>query len=589
MKKSDPNNNMKSAMKIGVGINARATPSLVGVGLLLLLSLSTAVNAQQQQVPSSVHAQQQQAGVGNVITNFQTDTWLYDENHKLKSFHLVYPLGCDSSSIVGFDMNKPWYGYQHHAVTGDALQTVFGPSFMNSNKEGKQCEFACLERGVDKSVAGHTMPYLKYSSNGDGQDFKSWYEGNCHKAEVCLINYYIKDEKLDIEWYNPRSNQHQAHNSIGYGERQTLCFDSYLGHRFRIKHGDNIVDEFTVEYNMAKAFGESPPSADSSRMSTKEKVVKQVEQTLQVEWNRQNKVKRTFSSLGFAKGKLPPDVFASMGSFYYNNRLNQVREEWGGKGVYVNWWESNVSFIQIPWALKGRWQIRLSDMVSEWAQVEVEQTVMYGLRQYEDGARLLSHVDRTATHAVSLIVNVAQGGLVQPWPVEVFDHAGRLHEVLMDPGDVVYYESAKNLHSRNRPLVGNGNAIYVNLFTHYRPKADGDKWFTVETPDDVPSPLMSDDIQGECRLETQWGATAQTPTGQLGVVQQVQCDDPRLGPYVSPTFFEVHGVKDLLEWWHRTSPDYVPEPEVVDDNAATVHGDASNGGGGNDEDGNAEL
>jgi hypothetical protein len=50
--------------------------------------------------------------------------------------------------------------------------------------------------------------------------------------------------------------------------------------------------------------------------------------------------------------------------------------------------------IQVPWSLKDAWQKRLSNLVSEWAGVPVEQTVMYGMRQYEDGARLLTHVDR---------------------------------------------------------------------------------------------------------------------------------------------------------------------------------------------------
>jgi hypothetical protein len=31
-------------------------------------------------------------------------------------------------------------------------------------------------------------------------------------------------------------------------------------------------------------------------------------------------------------------------------------------------------------------------------------------------------------------VNIAQGNLSQDWPVEVFDHYGRLHEVVMEPG-----------------------------------------------------------------------------------------------------------------------------------------------------------
>ena len=74
-------------------------------------------------------------------------------------------------------------------------------------------------------------------------------------------------------------------------------------------------------------------------------------------------------------------------------------------------------------------------------------------------------MDREATHAVSLIVNIAQEGVQAPWPVEIYDHGDRLHEVPMDPGDIVYYESARCLHARMNPLQG---GVYVNLFAHYR-------------------------------------------------------------------------------------------------------------------------
>lgn len=74
---------------------------------------------------------------------------------------------------------------------------------------------------------------------------------------------------------------------------------------------------------------------------------------------------------------------------------------------------------------------------------------------------------------MSLIVNVAQGndefnngtGAIEPWAVEIYDLADRLHEVYMEPGDIVYYESAKCLHGRVNPLH---MGYYVNLFAHYR-------------------------------------------------------------------------------------------------------------------------
>ena len=76
------------------------------------------------------------------------------------------------------------------------------------------------------------------------------------------------------------------------------------------------------------------------------------------------------------------------------------------------------SFIQIPWNLKRRWQGRLRELVQAWAGVELEQTDMYGMREYTKGARLLTHVDREATHAASLIVNIAQENVTRPWTVE---------------------------------------------------------------------------------------------------------------------------------------------------------------------------
>ena len=85
-------------------------------------------------------------------------------------------------------------------------------------------------------------------------------------------------------------------------------------------------------------------------------------------------------------------------------------EEWssGGKGYFVNWWEVTPYMIGIPWNLKRYWQSRLREMVEAWigGNIPLENTDIYGIRRYEDGARLLTHVDRESTHAVSMIINV---------------------------------------------------------------------------------------------------------------------------------------------------------------------------------------
>ena len=107
----------------------------------------------------------------------------------------------------------------------------------------------------------------------------------------------------------------------------------------------------------------------------------------------------------------------------------------------------------------------------------------------------------------------------------------------------------KALHGRNRPLTG-PNAYYTNLFTHYRPTGDP-KWYEKPTHEGVQPPVL--DAEGECRLK-RVTTTETTGSKQLGLVEVVQCDDERLGPYVSPSLFTATGPEDLIDWWKRTSP-----------------------------------
>ena len=187
-------------------------------------------------------------------------------------------------------------------------------------------------------------------------------------------------------------------------------------------------------------------------------------------------------------------------------------------------------------------------MVQEWAGgIELENTSIYGLRRYEEGARLLTHVDRISTHAASVIINVAQGNMSRPWTIEVYDHHDRLHEVNMSPGDIVYYESAKCLHGRNTPLGGEGS-YYVNIFSHYRPAGDA-RWYERDNPPGTPEPLG--DV-GECALV---GSRDQYSSGA------VVCDDDAIGPHLSPKVVSLEGGADLFDFWRMVGE----EEEVLDD------------------------
>lgn len=311
--------------------------------------------------------------------------------------------------------------------------------------------------------------------------FENWAYKYCQASEMGFVSYH--PNIITVFWLSIPDGKRFDVGKIGYGEKYTMWQSTTLGHRFE------LIDEVTGEtigtyesmYNTIHVIGKQKTSVNPNLDF---KV--QIEKTLDNEWARHHKVKRTFTEVGFDIGRMPRDLWNSISTYYYNNRHSKSLEEWDHKGLFVNWWESDVYFISIPWNLKKYWQTRLKQLVEIWSGADLELTDIYGLREYTSGARLLTHVDREQTHAASLIINVAQEGLAEPWPIEVYDHSDRLHEVIMNEGDIVYYESAKCLHGRMKPLKG---GYYVNLFAHYRPVND-DKWFEKESPASVPKPLV---------------------------------------------------------------------------------------------------
>lgn len=86
-----------------------------------------------------------------------------------------------------------------------------------------------------------------------------------------------------------------------------------------------------------------------------------------------------------------------------------------------------------------------------------------------------------------MILNVAQANVTEDWPVEIYDHSDHLHELTMQPGNVVYYESARCLHARMNPLR---TGEYANMFIHYRPAGDPE-WFQRPNPPGTPTPVST--------------------------------------------------------------------------------------------------
>lgn len=171
----------------------------------------------------------------------------------------------------------------------------------------------------------------------------------------------------------------------------------------------------------------------------------------------QRKVKRTFTPRGFEIvdiRSLAPELWGNVDSFFAGSGGVVAPEDYADHHAYSNWWEAGHGAYWPCPQRKSEWMEQLRPLLEEWSSTPLEAMELYGLRVYHSGAVLNKHVDRSDTHAISVIVNVHQEGISTPWPLQIVDHEGQEHEVILEPGQGVFYESATCMHGRVRPLEG---------------------------------------------------------------------------------------------------------------------------------------
>ena len=86
---------------------------------------------------------------------------------------------------------------------------------------------------------------------------------------------------------------------------------------------------------------------------------------------------------------------------------------------------------------------------------------LYGVREYSKGATLYEHTDNIKTHHISSIIHLESDC---DWPIEMQGHDGEWVSFNMNPGDILFYESAKCLHKRSTPMPG---SFWRNMYVHY--------------------------------------------------------------------------------------------------------------------------
>lgn len=136
----------------------------------------------------------------------------------------------------------------------------------------------------------------------------------------------------------------------------------------------------------------------------------------------------------------------------------------------------------------------LKPLHEEWSGVQLVGEIAYGLRLYQNNSRLLMHVDKSATHIISCILHIDHSEDSEPWPIIIEDFQGNTNEVVLEPGDMLFYESSKCLHGRPHYFKG---SWYSSIFVHYYPVGWDGNARVMDTHYAVPPIWSVDPVPGE--------------------------------------------------------------------------------------------
>jgi len=117
-------------------------------------------------------------------------------------------------------------------------------------------------------------------------------------------------------------------------------------------------------------------------------------------------------------------------------------------------------FVNMP-EVTDRVLQELLPIHESWSGVKLIPNNAYGLRIYRNGSNLNMHVDKSGSHIISTILHVDHDPWGDPWPLVIEDFQGNTHEVTLESGDMLLYESSKCLHGRPRKFNG---SWYTSLF-----------------------------------------------------------------------------------------------------------------------------
>lgn len=259
------------------------------------------------------------------------DTLQFDSNRRLTRNSILYQdtAFCRGKVQNAWKFGNPYTDARNFVAMNDSMIQSFVDSGVKDVYETK-CFAVCVDVGLAEDLIPYPVPFYIYTEHVIVRDAEKSNAGDlavfidrCKAAEVGFISYFPRDAQ--VYWINTDGGRHDM-GILKYGERNTLWQRTFLGHTFEIcdKETDELLQRHTVTHHAHVVVGHAyqVESVNKSIHSTFnfEQVNAKVKQAMSHEWTRCNRVKRTFTPLGFSKGRLPNDIWGSISAYQYNNK-----------------------------------------------------------------------------------------------------------------------------------------------------------------------------------------------------------------------------------------------------------------------------
>lgn len=177
---------------------------------------------------------------------------------------------------------------------------------------------------------------------------------------------------------------------------------------------------------------------------------------------------------GFLKRTIPRSLWLPLRDWYRENsetaKIESVATRYLKQSTGGERRPSDI--LELPTEFRARIQRELKPLIEEWCGTAVSPTWTYGARIYQRGARLLPHRDRLETHVLGASLNIDQSDK-NYWPIRIQDHLYRWRSMSIQPGQMIFFESARLLHERPVPLRSDR---YIGVFSHFLPVSPIQKW-----------------------------------------------------------------------------------------------------------------